>query len=120
MHLQILTLLLCFFISGKSIDFFITNRSMNFFSRFNIDSSFLKEDPQNWENEESFINGRNKLKNLKVVNDTAERAVKLVEDYHGLITKDESQMAYVMQCVHEHRKLYPNCTKITLNKNYEI
>ena len=59
--------------------------------------TFLKETPQKWENELSYINVENLLKNLKVVNDTAERAVKLVEDYHGLITKDENK--YVMQCV---------------------
>ena len=88
---------------------------MNFFSRFNI----LKENPQKWENELSSINARNLLKNLKVVNDTAKRVVKLVEDYHGLITKDSKRMAYVMQCVHEHRKNY-NCIKISLNKNYDF
>ena len=93
---------------------------MNFFSRHNIDATFLKENPQKWENELSSINAKNLLKNLKVVNDTAERVVKLVEDYHGLITKDENQMAYVMQCVHEQRKNYPNCTKISLNKNYDF
>ena len=91
---------------------------MHFSSRFNIDATFLKENPQKWGNELSYINAMNLLKNLMVFNDIAERAVKFVED--GLITKDENQIAYVMQCVHEHRKNYPNCTRISQNKNYDF
>ena len=55
---------------------------------------------------------------LNAVNDTAERAVKLMQDFHGKITAKEDQKQYLLCCVQEHRKLYPDCKKETLKRKY--
>jgi len=55
---------------------------------------------------------------LRVVNDTAERAVKLMHDFNGLITTEEEQKQFLLRCVQEHRKLYPDCKKTTLKRSY--
>lgn len=52
------------------------------------------------------------------MNDTAERAVKLMQDFNGLITADEEQKQFLLRCVQEHRKLYPDCKKTTLKRSY--
>ena len=43
-----------------------------------------------------FLKKQNTVKYLKVVNDTAERDIKLIEDFYESITKDEGQKQYVL------------------------
>ncbi len=50
---------------------------------------------------------------LRVVNDLAERGIKLVSDFIHMCN-DEKQRQALLQCVEEHRKLYPDETKQTL------
>ena len=44
------------------------------------------------------------MKHMKVVNDIAERGVKLIEDYNKLITNDEQQKQYLLQVVSNYKK----------------
>ncbi|KAL4089004.1 hypothetical protein QTP88_024082 [Uroleucon formosanum] len=102
----------------KNIDAFITEESLKLFSRFNIDDGFLKHDPTSWESSESYINGKKIINSLKIVNDTAERAVKLMEEYNFTLTLDEEQKQFILKCVQEHRKIYPDCKNSTLQQQY--
>ena len=43
------------------------------------------------------------IRNLKVVNDVAERGVKLATDFSDIITTDEEQMQYLLQVVEDSR-----------------
>ena len=56
---------------------------------------------------------KKKIFSLKAVNDTVERAVKLMQDFHGKLTAKEEQKQYLLFCVQEHRKLYLDCKKET-------
>jgi len=58
------------------------------------------------------------INSLKIVNDTAERAVKLMEEYNSTLTLDEEQKQFILKCVQEHRKIYPDCKKSTLQQQY--
>ena len=66
----------------------------------------------------NFGGSKNKFFSLKAVNDTAERAVKLIQDFHGKITAKEEQKQYLVCCVQEHGKLYTDCKKETLKRKY--
>jgi hypothetical protein len=105
-----------------NIDKFISENSLKLFSRFGIDTSFLQYDPKTWDTNISFVNGKELINSLKVVNDTSERAVKLMTDFNEALIIDEEQKQYVLQCVQEHRKMYPDCKKETLKKyiNYNL
>jgi hypothetical protein len=46
-------------------------------------------DPSTWKNNENFKKGLHIANNLRVGNDTAERSIKLMENYHKLLTKNE-------------------------------
>ncbi|KAE9527867.1 hypothetical protein AGLY_012691 [Aphis glycines] len=86
-------------VKQKNIDAFITEESLKLFSRFNIDDGFLKHDPTSWESSESYINGKKIINSLKIVNDTAERAVRLMEEYNSTLTLDEEQKQFILKCV---------------------
>ena len=51
------------------------------------------------------------MQTLKDVNDTAERGVKLFEEFNQLITKDEEEKQFLLQVVESNRKAVP--TQIT-------
>ncbi|XP_060809908.1 uncharacterized protein LOC132904007 [Amyelois transitella] len=103
----------------KNIEDFISSSSKSLFSRLKIDDSFLQESPASWSNNSSYLEAKVKLSTLKTVNDTAERAVKLMQDFHGLITIEEEQKQFLLRFVQEHRKIYPDCKKKkTLKRKY--
>jgi len=51
-----------------------------------------------------------KVKQLRVVNDCAERGIALISTYNAALTKDESQKQYLLQLVATHRKKFPVTT----------
>jgi hypothetical protein len=102
----------------KCISDFINSSSVQLFHRFNIKTDFLNEDPILWYNNQNFIQGLQKFSNLKVVNDAAERGVKLISDYNNLITKNEDQKQFLIQTIHDYRQRYPDAKKDTLRNNF--
>lgn len=74
-----------------------TTSSLKFFTRFKIACDFLKIDPAEWKNNLEYKNARDIISSIKVVNDTAERNVKLMEDFNQKITKNEEQKQFVLQ-----------------------
>lgn len=105
-------------ILDKEMDHFISPQSLNFFTRFEISTNFLKLDPSLWPEDEHFNKGLNVVKRLKVVNDTAERAVHLMEEYNNILTRDEDQKQYILQIVSEYRKSFPDPKKQTAIKTF--
>lgn len=75
----------------------VTERTKKFFERFKLRTDFFTKPSIEWENCEDYKHGRDYVKKLKVVNDSAERGIKLLEDYHNHITKDEMQKQYVLK-----------------------
>jgi hypothetical protein len=95
-------------------------KSKNFFSLLEFNDQFLQAPISSWETNKDFIQAKEVISCLKGVNDTAERAVKLMQDFHGLLTADEAQKQFVLQCVSEHRKIYPDCKKEILKRKYQL
>ncbi|KAL4090708.1 hypothetical protein QTP88_025495 [Uroleucon formosanum] len=84
---------------------------------FQLSMEFLHQNPKNWPNIDSYIEAKNILHHLSVINDAAERGVKLMEDFNTKFTKNENQKQYVLKVVQEYRKKYPSHTKDTLTKD---
>lgn len=75
----------------------ISNKSIQFFQRFRISSDFLHKDPSLWEITTEYKEAKDIIATLKVVNDSAERGVKLMEEFNDKFTKQEEQKQYVLQ-----------------------
>ena len=58
------------------------SRTVELFSRLQIPDTFLAQQPQDWCHDEAYQRGRERIKALRVVNDAAERGVKLFEEYN--------------------------------------
>lgn len=75
----------------KEIYYFVSSRTLNFFKRFEVDTYFLNTDPDVWCENQHYLKAKKIVDGLRVVNDTAERGVKLIQDFNSSLTKDEEQ-----------------------------
>ena len=53
---------------------------------------------------------------FKVVNDTAERGIKLILDFNSCLWKVEGQWQFRLEIVSECREIFPHLSKIALFK----
>ncbi|KAL4100680.1 hypothetical protein QTP88_020714 [Uroleucon formosanum] len=97
--------------ANKDINDFRSIQSSNFFNRFGIPMNFLDLDPKLWNENDQYKKSKELVNNINVVNDIAERGVKLIEDYNKLLTKNEDQKQYLLQVVSEYRQQFPDCKK---------
>jgi len=101
-------------IEEKRLHDFVTLNTMKFFQIPSLPSSFLGVDPDTWITNTDYLQAEEIVKELCVVNDTAERGVALMQEYNALLTKNEEQTQFALQVVQEHRKQYPDCKKSTV------
>jgi len=99
---------------GKHLQHFVKPRSMKLFQMMDLPHGFLDVDLDVWHGRDDYKHAREKLQSLRVVNDQAECDVALIQEYSGLLTKNETQLQFLLQVVEEHRRLYPDSRKQTL------
>lgn len=54
-------------------------------------------DPAGWKNNNFYQSGKKSSDALHIVNDTAERGVKLMEEYNQKFTKNQNQNQFLLQ-----------------------
>ncbi|KAI8442258.1 hypothetical protein MSG28_005828 [Choristoneura fumiferana] len=91
--------------SQASLGPFASKRTSQALSLLGIKDSFLKLPVEVWHDNFEYIQGKKRVKNLRVVNDTAERGVKLFEEYNKLLTKNEEEKQIILHVVEHNRKI---------------
>lgn len=102
---------------NQPLEYFASKNTATFFKRLKIPCEFLQRDPSIWNSLEDFQKGLLIVQNLQVVNDTAERGVKLMEEFNTVLTKKEDQKQFLLQVVKDYRKKFPYSTKKGLLSN---
>lgn len=100
--------------SPTQISSLIGAKSWQLFRLLRLDSSWMNLTPTQWVTDAAYNEAAMFVHNCRVVNDMAERAVKLITDFAGTITKDELQRQYLLQTVEKHRREIANFKKNTL------
>jgi len=75
---------------------------------------FLAKDPAEWNADPSCKELKTAVSRMKVVNDTAERAIALMQQYYSSLTKNEEQQQNLLHLLERHRKQHPTCAKSSL------
>lgn len=101
----------------KSLADFVTPNTYAFFERFQLGAAFLYKEPQLWEDDLEFQNAYDIISSLRVVNDTAERGVKLMEEFNKVLTNKEDEKQYLLQVVTDYRKNFPSYEKKDLRSS---
>ncbi|GBP87160.1 hypothetical protein EVAR_62629_1 [Eumeta japonica] len=91
--------------SEITLEAFVTQRTLKTLSALDIKDSFLELPTDTWNDNDDYLQGKNCVKKLRVVNDTAERGVKLFEDYNTILTKNEDKKQFLLHVVEENRKI---------------
>lgn len=90
---------------------FIGADSWLFFDITSISPAFLHKPVEEWTNDPSWVRGKSIVDAFSVVNDAAERGVKLTADFLSAAKKEEV-FQNVLQVVENSRKLKPNQRKL--------
>ena len=93
---------------------FITDRSWLFFDLIAANTDWMTEEPCRWPLNEDYIYQRDFCRDIQVVNDAAERAVKDVQDY-AKVTRDPVLRDTVILVANDHRGRITNLRKNQLN-----
>jgi hypothetical protein len=85
---------------------FVTNNTYKLCTAHNIKTDFLMTFPNAWINNIEYIDGCEKIKKLKVVNDATERGIVLMTYFNGTHTNQEDQQQYLLQVVENTNKIF--------------
>src|ERR1700733_10090691 len=90
---------------------FVTERSANLFTALKINRSFFTLDPDSCPSYPSYLEAKQKIVSMKVINVCAESAVRLAIDFNSALTHDETEHQLVLQIVEYHQSLKTNPSK---------
>jgi len=90
-----------------SIDQFVTRRSLNLFESHCLPQEFLSAAVSTWTERADYNATCKTVGALNVLNDCAERAVRLATDFNKVLTKSDEQRQLLYQVVEHHQKLLP-------------
>lgn len=82
----------------------VCQKTTVFFKLLGLDISFMDEPVSNWTNITAYQQSKVFLQNIKVVNDVAERAVRLVQDYNKKNWTDEQKFQDMLRTVARYRR----------------
>lgn len=102
----------------EGLEQFINATSINFFHKLGLNTSWLTENCENWLEDSNYQECLSAVTNLSVVNDVAERGVKLMQEYNDLFTKDEEQKQFLIQILDDYRSKGIKTTKESLLKDW--
>ena len=91
-----------------SVSDFVTRRSLNLFDALRLSQEFLTAPVDTWRERADYNAACKTVRAMKVVNDCAERAVKLATDFNEVLTKNDEQRQLLYQVVEYHRNLLPS------------
>lgn len=90
-------------LSNATLANFVTNNTYDFFNILfhdtEISYNFLKEDPSTWNNNKDYVKAKKIVEGLKIVNDIAERGISLITKFNPVLTHQENQKQYLIQCM---------------------
>ena len=92
---------------NRSLSMFVGPDSLGFFRILRLESEFLKYPSSEWSNRSSYQHAKKVVDAIQVVNDAAERGVKLASDYLDS-AKIEENYQNILQVVENNRHLKPN------------
>ena len=78
--------------------------------------TFSSKDLVDWKNGDAYKQGLKLVKHLRVINDTAEKELKLMEDFNKILTQRKSQKQFLLKVVTDQRRKISDCHKATSSK----
>ena len=81
-----------------------------------VETDRFAKNPTEWNEDRHYCEAKEFVRQAKVVNDSCERSVKMIQDYCNVLTKDSEIRRGLLKAVDSSREYFPNFSKETLNK----
>ena len=105
-------------IESLALSTFAGKDSLGFFRILRLDTAFLDKSVESWKDDDTYLRAKEVVDSLAVVNDSAERGVKLCHDFLTTAKKDDN-LQNILQVVENNRNQLPNQRKrTTSSKNW--
>ena len=106
-------------VNFNKLETFVTERInciFKLFSTTGIEESkhFLVKDLEKWQVDSSYQKLYEHEKLLKVINDSAEREIALIEKYNQSLTKDELKKQFLLRFIKSHHQQFSSSSKTKL------
>lgn len=103
-------------IEKKSLSDLVDSSSITVLKSLRLDVEFMFENSVRvWHSLEEYRTAKKIVDSFKVVNDTAERALKLMTDVNGSLTNNEQEKQKAIQVIEDNRKRIPSTQKYVLS-----
>ena len=99
-------------INSLALPYFVGKDSWGFFRILRLDTAFLDKSVESWKEDDTYLRAKEVVTNLSVVNDSAERGVKLCHDFLTTAKKNDN-LQNILQVVENNRNQLPNQRKRT-------
>lgn len=86
------------------------------FQVLDLKAEWLNDDPETWSEQSEYAALCSYVSSLKVTNDTAERGVRIIQDFARTVTKNETDLQWLLQCVEKHRREFPEFKKSNMRE----
>ena len=106
------------YLETKSLPDLASKATQEFFRILEIDVSFFDTPVSSRKTQKSYADGKKAVGGLTVINDHAERRIKLMQDYNRSLTKNEESFQNLLLNVEAGRKNLPDLKKTSLVKRY--
>ena len=93
--------------------------SWTLFHILGVGTDWLELEPSKWSEDIYYCEARDWVRTAKVVNDSCERAIKMIQDFCNIMTKDSFIRRGLLKAVDSSREQFPDFRKTTLNKPAE-
>jgi hypothetical protein len=100
-------------IANPPLDSFIGVRSWLLFEKLQADGAWLENEPEVWNYDTEYQRMKECVKDLKVVNDLAERCIKDIQEYADL-ANDSKYREDILLVVSDHRGVFQDLRKQAL------
>lgn len=96
---------------SKELSDFVTVNTKHFLRRFNLSHEFMKLAPETWSQREDYQQALKIVEKLHVVNDTAERGVKMMEKYNKVLCRNEDEKQDLILAIKLYLERFPSSLK---------
>lgn len=103
-------------IEKKSLSDLVDSSSLTVLKSLRLDIGFMFEScVRDWHTLKEYKTAKKIVDSFKVVNDTAERTLKLMTDVNGLFTNNEQEKQKTVQVIEDNRQRIPSAKKYVLS-----
>ena len=102
-----------------TLESLVGEKSWTMFHILGVKTDWLELDPSKWSEDINYCEARDWVRTAKVVNDSCERAIKMIQDFCNIMTKDRSIRRGLLKVVDSSLEQFPDFRKKTLNTTFE-